>query len=64
MASLIAPLVLIGILLLVILLIFEHNIPNIFSDGSQSRKPFPERHSAAPCAKSRSISASCCGSFS
>jgi len=38
MASLLAPLLLIGILFMVVLLIFEHHIPNIFSDG----KPQPE----------------------
>ena len=38
MASMLAPLLLTGILALVILLIFEHHIPNIFSDG----KPEPE----------------------
>lgn len=42
MASLIAPLVLIGILLLVILLIFEHHIPHIFSDGSLEPETVPQ----------------------
>ena len=38
MASMLAPLALVGILLMVILLIFEHHISNIFSDG----RPEPE----------------------
>jgi len=41
MATFVAPLVLLGILALVVLLIFEHHIPNIFSDG----KTEPEKHS-------------------
>lgn len=38
MASMLAPLVMLGILTMVVLLIFEHHIPNVFSDG----KPEPE----------------------
>jgi PAT family beta-lactamase induction signal transducer AmpG len=40
-ASLLAPLVLLGILFMVVLLIFEHHIPNIFSDGSPQEETPP-----------------------